>query len=153
MSFLAFTCFDRYLGAFAPPERAEPTVLSFHKDTRVGDIILVCTDGIYSSDQNRSGDPGDGSLWSEVPIPMTRVLNALRGVFNSGIPLDVCVLQSALDTVLADLRENRLLDDDATVGVLVTGTAVAYQHSLVYQTPSYQPSDARIEEKSHGVSD
>ena len=154
----------RYLGAFAPQERAEPTILSFHKDARVGDIILVCTDGIYSADQSRCGDPGDGSLWAEVPIPLTRVLNALRGVFNSGMPLDGRVLQSALDAVLADLRGKHLIDDDATAGVLVTGAAVSYQHSLAHEhslvrhKPSCRPSDAEIsdaenEEIPHGVSD
>lgn len=50
-------------------------------------------------------------------------------MFAAPIPIDADVLQNTLDSVLANLREKRLLDD-ATVGVLVTGTAVACQHRL-----------------------
>lgn len=117
----------RYVGAFAEPWQAEPTVVNLRKDRRVGDLLLICTDGIFSSDQVRCGDPGDGSAWAEVPEPLIALHRTLRSCFATGNLVTEEAIQTAMDAMLSNLRDRQVLDDDATLGLIVTGEALAYQ--------------------------
>ena len=117
----------RFVSASGSPEQADPTVLSIRKDKRFGELLLVCTDGIYSPDQVRHGNPGDGSVWGEVSPPLIALHTALRAGFNAPGDLSQDGLQQTMDGCLTGLRESRTLDDDATLGLLVTSTALAYR--------------------------
>lgn len=119
----------RYLGAAVEPHQIEPTTFGLRKDTRFGDILLLCSDGIFSQDQVRYGEPGDGSTWGELSLPLLAVLGSLRTCFAEAADLTAQRLEATLTTCLADLRTRELLDDDATLGLLVTGQACAYRRA------------------------
>jgi serine/threonine protein phosphatase PrpC len=117
----------RYLSPTGGPEQAEPTVLLLRKDRRFGDILLLCTDGLFSPDQVRYGSPGDGSVWGEVDEPLIAFHTALRACFAAEGHLTRGRLQQAMDDYLAGLRARRALDDDTTLGLIVTARALAYR--------------------------
>lgn len=117
----------RYLSASGDPDQAEPTALLLRKDRRCGDLLLLCTDGVFSSDQVRHGNPGDGSVWGEVPAPLLAVHAALRAAWDAPGDLTAGGLGRAMEGCLSDLRAQGALEDDATLGLLVTGRARAYR--------------------------
>lgn len=107
----------------------EPTTLWIRKDTQVGDIVILCTDGIFSTDQVPTGDPGDGTRWQEIPYTLLRLHETLREAFGDPTPLTSERLQMALQSLLDRLRAENELDDDATLGILVTEPAIHYHAS------------------------
>lgn len=119
----------RHFDATGDPSAVEPTTLWVRKDNTVGDILVLCTDGIFSSDQVLCGNPGDGTRWQEVPHTLIRLHETLRAAFCSPEPLTQERLQAALQKMLDDLRTQGELDDDATIGLLVTEAAIHYHES------------------------
>lgn len=115
-----------YFDASGETEPVEPRTLWVRKETKVGDILLFCTDGIYSSDQTRFGRPGDGSVWQEVPGTIVLIHQALRAMFADPAPLTSARLQAGLQAALDGMRQRGELEDDATLGLLVTAEAVRY---------------------------
>jgi PPM family protein phosphatase len=117
----------------ASGETVEPTTLWIRKDAQVGDIVVLCTDGIFSTDQVPVGDPGDGTRWQEIPYTLLRLHETLRETFGDPAPLTSKRLHDALQTLLDRLRAEKELDDDATLGILVTEQA-AHFHARQGQT-------------------
>jgi hypothetical protein len=97
------------------------------KDPEYGDIVMICTDGIYSSDQVNIGRTKDGSTWFKIEQPLLRFVAALDSFFAGSSVLTDDTLRRALDGYLAQLHADDLLDDDASLGVIVTAPALRYQ--------------------------
>lgn len=117
------------LHKFVSPWRAEPlepTLMTLSLDDTVGDIVVLCTDGIYSADQVTHGRDDAGRSWFAAEETMARLFRTLSDFFDAGDYSDVA-LQAALDRYLHALAAADLLDDDATLVVLVTPTALRYQ--------------------------
>jgi len=111
------------------PEAAMPSVVTISKDDiRFGDIVLCCTDGIYSYDQTAIGRDDKQNIWISGEEAMARFYRALAGFFEEE-PSEQA-LQKVLDIYLADLAAAGLVHDDCTVGVLITQKALAYQAQL-----------------------
>jgi PPM family protein phosphatase len=54
----------KFLSPTVSTEQSTPTVLTLTKDLAfVGDIVLVCSDGISSYDQTRIGADAEGNIW------------------------------------------------------------------------------------------
>lgn len=102
-----------------------PTVITVNKDRRHGDIIVLCTDGIYSADQVVQGFDEKGDLWTSPGAAMVTLCDRFRSCFSP--PCDRSSLSAALESYLQDLKTRALLEDDATIGVIVTGEALDYQ--------------------------
>lgn len=104
-----------------------PTVVSVRKDSTMGDILLLCTDGIYSADQVTHGTDGAGGQWVSAEAPMVACFRALRDLFAAWDGQAELPLDDALQACLDGLRTRGMLEDDATVGVIVTADALRYQ--------------------------
>lgn len=119
-----------------------PTVVTVSKDPEFGDILLLCTDGICSADQVIHGIDADGSAWIGAEPAMVAFFHALRGLFARWDGEAELPLLDTLHAYLDDLRNREMLEDDATVGVIVTAAALRYHR---------QASAARAAARSDGT--
>lgn len=119
----------RLISASDDVQESVPTFLRISKDTLYGDIVLVCTDGIASMDQSQVGKYRDGSVWVKTEVTMLRFYAALAEYFDESPDFTDASLREAMIGYLDGLRTDNLLDDDASLGLIVTPTVVAYQTS------------------------
>ena len=115
----------RYLSPDSTDPMVTPTTLNFSKDDYFGDLLVVKTDGIFSADQVTQG-LANGALWQEVECRIIALHRALRRFFAEAAQPTQAGLEQALTAYLDDLKARDLLDDDATLGVLITNSALAY---------------------------
>jgi hypothetical protein len=120
----------RYLSPAGSPEMAEPSVIRIGKDRAYGDLLLIATDGLYSYDQVRRGRDPEGEVWISGGKPLVALHAALRRLFLQPGELTPSTVQEALDACLADMKERHLLDDDTTLGLIVTPQVIAYRRTL-----------------------
>lgn len=122
--------------SLASEDDARPTLLRLQKDPQYGDIVMICTDGIYSGDQLNIGRTRDGTTWIKVESPLLRFFTALDDFFAGTDTPDDTGLGLALTAYLADLRAEGLLTDDASLGVLVTAPVLRHQAQQPRRRPS-----------------
>jgi serine/threonine protein phosphatase PrpC len=134
-SFLNETGKDTLYGILSPSGlTADIRFLQLWKDTTYGDLLVLCSDGISSSDHLRVGRDANDKLWLEVNPHLDALLNQfLKPYFAQLGQSDdtAAVLDQALHTFLAAPT----FDDDATVGILVSSHAKNY-----YQTHHPDPA-------------
>ena len=119
----------RLLSAKAEAKQIVPTVLTIGKDQEwYGDIILCCSDGICSYDQTPIGYDNEREIWIHSEPAMPLFFAALNTFFHG--PFSADGLTACLESYLHDLDARKLMDDDCTAAVLVTGKALEYQCSL-----------------------
>lgn len=107
-----------------------PTVLALGKDLEgFGDILLLCTDGIYSYDQTPMGRDSNEQIWISGEATLALFFESLKSFF-AGHEYTEPALHAALDDYLGQLSVKNLVADDCTVGVLITERALRYQESL-----------------------
>ena len=106
-----------------------PTVIQIDKDdVFFGDIVLICTDGIYSFDQVPIGKLKDGSVWISGEKTMSLFYESLNQYFENNYDnLTDESLQIATQAYLEQLKNGQVIDDDATIGILITSKALIYQ--------------------------
>ena len=118
----------RLVSADEAPERIHPSITEITRDDEFfGDIVIACTDGILSNDQIPYGRLADGSLWAKCETPYLKLFRCLSEFFAREQTPRSSSLESALQAFLNKLRGDNVLDDDASVGVLVTARALAVQ--------------------------
>jgi hypothetical protein len=84
---------------------------------------MICSDGIYSEDQRKYGSNAKG-LWVKYETSMQKFFEHLKLFFESQEYSNE-TLNNALEKYLGEIKPD--LDDDATLGVLVTEKAITYQ--------------------------
>jgi serine/threonine protein phosphatase PrpC len=127
----------RLLSLADDTDEAVPSVFRMEKDeSYFGDIILICTDGIYSSDQVPVGKAGDGSLWISAEKIMPLFYDHLNAYFAGPGEWTDQTLEKAMQEYLNTLKEQKLLEDDATLGVLITAKTLAYQQKFRKHHPA-----------------
>jgi len=106
-----------------------PTVLQIEKDNLYyGDIVMICTDGIYSFDQVPIGKVvKDGSVWISGEKTMSFFYQHLNEYFVKTQNPTNDSLQKAMQTYLDFLKQENILEDDASLGIIVTAKAIEYQ--------------------------
>lgn len=117
----------KYLSPASSPEMATPTVLQISKDQQCGDIILIASDGVYSHDQIQRGTDPEGEVWLSAEKTAVRVIQSLRALFNKPEPIQEADAEKALTDALTEMKEAQWLEDDATLGLLITPAALSYQ--------------------------
>jgi serine/threonine protein phosphatase PrpC len=106
-----------------------PTILTLTKDDELlGDIILICTDGVYSFDQVPMGRDSDRKVWISAEPSTTLFFEALDCFFTG--PTSQDRLNRCVETYLTNLKAANLVCDDCTVGVLITEKALEFQDHL-----------------------
>jgi serine/threonine protein phosphatase PrpC len=113
-----------------PEHEMTPTVLSLRKSgDRFGDIVMICSDGLYSYDQVPIGKDDQDHIWISGEQSVTLFFQHLNRFFTGEEYTDQA-LQAALEGYLAEIKARGLVTDDCTLGVMVTGAALRFQRSL-----------------------
>lgn len=111
-----------------------PQQISLSGDKEFGDLIIICSDGISSMDQAAVYEDGGGIYWRQIDGKLSGLLECLNSFFKES-KYSSRLLEQYLENYLMKLKEENLLDDDATVGVIVTGIAQQYQYKINHGTP------------------
>ena len=101
-----------------------PTIIEISKDQEFGDIIMICTDGIFSADQVRFGK-NDKGVWVKYEPAILEFYKYLTGFFAESDVFSKEKLDEMLDGYLNELKPT--FDDDATIGILISNVALEYQ--------------------------
>jgi hypothetical protein len=107
-----------------------PTILTLGKDNQlVGDIVMVCSDGIYSYDQTPIGKDDQGNVWISGERTICRFFDFLADFFANESQTEGD-LETTLQAYLADLQVKNLVSDDCTLAVLISNQTMRFQRSL-----------------------
>jgi serine/threonine protein phosphatase PrpC len=104
-----------------------PTILELRKDKSIGDIFMICTDGIYSADQLKAGKNEKG-VWVKYELAILKFFECLKHFFKNNYLYDKESLEQIINLYLEELKST--FDDDATIGVLLTKDALNYQNKI-----------------------
>lgn len=104
-----------------------PTSIEIEKDKSVGEIIMICTDGIYSADQVKAGK-NDKGVWVRFEPSMLKFFDYLKEFFKVNQYYSKELIEQMLNKYLEELKPT--LDDDATIGILITKEALNYQNDI-----------------------
>jgi serine/threonine protein phosphatase PrpC len=105
----------------APP----PARVTRGKDRTFGEILFVCSDGVASSEQLKTGSDSSGRLWLEVNPHVVRLIRDYLPAFLSAVAGGTAA-QPALDQMLGTFLAEGVFDDDATIGAIVAPRAIEY---------------------------
>ena len=108
-----------------------PAEIEINKDSLQGDILMICTDGIYSEDQRNFGTNNQG-IWVKYENAMQKFFVHLKQFFEQNSEHTKEDLETALNLYLEDVKPD--LDDDATIGVLITEKTIDYQKNKRQQS-------------------
>jgi hypothetical protein len=105
---------------------SRPSTVRIGKDLETfGDIVVVVTDGISSYDQTPMGRDADGKTWVSGEQSLAMLYSHLSTFFAGSITsVD---LRETLVRYLHELMSADLVQDDCSVGVLITERALSYQ--------------------------
>lgn len=109
----------------APPT---PTVLQLSKNKNLpGEIIILTTDGIYSTDAVAVGKDDKEVIWIKAEENMTR-LHDMLDLFLKNDPQHAGNdgLQRSLQDYLNNLSRDGLMHDDTTAGIIISSTTIEY---------------------------
>ncbi|HRQ30338.1 MAG TPA: protein phosphatase 2C domain-containing protein [Saprospiraceae bacterium] len=105
-----------------------PTVFQIMKNKDLpGEIFVVATDGVNSSDQLLPGKDDDGAIW----IPSSKTTEYLyhylkNFLLNKEIEHNQLMLEKSINEYLAELKDKKIMYDDTTLGVIITGNCLKY---------------------------
>ena len=110
-----------------------PTIIKINKEKNYGDIIFICTDGIFSQDQVRVGKNTTGA-WMKVENCLIEFYNSLNSYFvkeplNGFNDEDPNNGPIKLENYLQQFLKDGEWDDDATLGLIISKEAIEYQNN------------------------
>ena len=107
-----------------------PSIIELHKNNEVGDIFMICTDGIFSSDKYKAGK-NDKGIWVKYEHSMFKFFEYLNHFFKSCELYSKEALTDILNQYLAEIKNQ--LDDDATIGIIITKETLNFQNRINWQ--------------------
>ncbi len=96
------------------PERCVPTVLTIEKEN--DSLLIIGTDGIYSSDQLERGVDPQGNLWTGGEEVLTYLHTRLKSALCSNA--SYTAWEQLPTAFLEEIQERQKLHDDASLGLL-----------------------------------
>jgi hypothetical protein len=92
-------------------------------------LFVLCSDGISTLEERPSATAPDDTVWREVPLGLSRILESLTELWADllVLPAELAgkVLQEGVEEVLSGLLVEPGLDDDASLGVVLVRPAGA----------------------------
>lgn len=98
-------------------------VLTITKDIYYGDIFVLTTDGICSSDHNIIGRDDDNKLWLEINPHIEKLINKYFVNYFESI---IDERNDNLNEILDKYLEEQSFEDDATVGIIISRKTIEY---------------------------
>lgn len=104
-----------------------PTVLQISKQAEApGDIFILTTDGVYSSDHAIAAKDVEGDIWIPSTTQLGLLYDALKTYVEGNDDINDESLKRMLDTYLAHIKEAKIMDDDTTLGIFISAGAKAH---------------------------
>lgn len=102
----------------------QPTVLQLSKlNETPGDMFIITTDGVYSSDHAIAARDDDGEIW----IPSTTQFGLLHDYLKAYVEgtddINDETLKQMLVKYLIHIKEAKIMDDDTTLGMFISAEA------------------------------
>lgn len=107
-----------------------PSIIELEKDTEYGEIIMICTDGIYSGDQIKAGK-NDKGIWVKYEPLMLKFFEYISHFFKNNRLYNKESIEQTLNQYLDEIKP--MLDDDATIGILISQKTLNYQNDINWQ--------------------
>ncbi len=114
----------RFFAMNMSDEKIHPTVFEIEKDKRVGDIIIISSDGLFSNDNTQVAKAPDGSLWIGGYGKVIMLFNHLKELAYTK-KISEAKVQKALENFKKEIKE--CIEDDTTVGVIYSFEAIEFQ--------------------------
>lgn len=115
-----------YLG----PNREDSSdlkILNINKDKRFGDILVLTTDGICSSDQNKVGrEDSTNKLWAEINPHIEKLINEYFVDYFKKVIDGENEGEEILEKTIEKFLDEETFEDDATVGIIMSKKAIEY---------------------------
>lgn len=107
----------------------KPTVLQISKlDSNPGDLFIITTDGVYSSDHALAAKDEEGNIWIPSTDQFGILHDYLKAYVEGGDDINDETLKQTLERYLSHIKEakingNPIMDDDTTLGVFISAEA------------------------------
>lgn len=107
--------------------RIAPTVLQITKEKETpGEMFIMTTDGVDSADHAIPVIDSKSNIYRPFSKKMFDLLGSLEDYVLGRHPINDDTLQMALEGYLTQIKEDKTMDDDTTVGVFISGFAKEY---------------------------
>ena len=105
----------------------KPTVLQLSKlNEAPGDIFILTTDGVYSSDHAIAAKDDEGEIWIPSTPQFGLLHDALKSYVEGEEDINDETLKQLLVRYLAHIKEDKIMDDDTTLGIFISAEAKAH---------------------------
>ena len=102
----------------------KPTVLQVSKLREApGDIFILTTDGVYSSDHAIAAKDDEGEIWIPSTAQFGVLMDGLKGFVEGKEDINNDTLKQMLVNYLAQIKETKIMDDDTTLGIFISPEA------------------------------
>lgn len=122
----------KYFGFHNDTKKVAPNIIEISKDKYgAGDILVICTDGIYSNDQNKFSNDQDGNKWVNIEWSLQLLLKEIKHFlkFNKKHQEGLNVI---LNHYLQSLKDNpNEMTDDCSLGIIITEQALQFQTKIL----------------------
>lgn len=134
-----------------------PSIIKLSKnEDAFGDIIIITSDGVYTSDEAKIGKDDNGVIWEMGEDTMIELYKTLDLFFsNNPIEVNNADLEFELNKYLTLLRERDIMDDDTTLGIIISPKTIEFQQNKWIDTQNQKgqlsktkKTDSLIEDKT-----
>ncbi|VTP92178.1 protein phosphatase 2C domain-containing protein [Sphingobacterium daejeonense] len=132
----------RLVSANSSFQEAEPSIINLRKDNFFGDILMICTDGIFSNDQLNMGSNSAGK-WIKLEETMNMFFQKLKIYFEEVTEPNRENLNEFVTNYLEAIKP--IIDDDASIGILITPQVLQYQNNKRVENNNNLSNDVVIE--------
>lgn len=104
-----------------------PSVIRIRKDKlHFGDIILLCSDGVYSYDEVQMGKDPKGKIWISGEETMEKFYKHLNCYFSNEEYTNEA-LDAIINEYLEDLKNSDLIHDDTSLALMISSKVQSFQ--------------------------
>jgi hypothetical protein len=101
-----------------------PTVLQISKlKESPGDVFIITTDGVNSSDHAIAGKDDEGDIWIPSTAQYGLLQDYLKAYVEGNDNINDETLKAMLVRYLTHIKEAKIMDDDTTLGVFISAEA------------------------------
>jgi serine/threonine protein phosphatase PrpC len=120
----------KFIALEASGNQIKPSVIKIQKDNDYfGDLIIASTDGLHSNDQIPVAKDREGNIWISGEKKMELLFELLKKTTQT-THLAIDDLEKGLDDFLEDIESRKIIDDDTTIGLIISEKALSYQKSI-----------------------
>lgn len=123
----------RHVSHKSNPEELMPSNIEITLNGMNGDIIIICSDGITSLEDDFIVSDDQNRLWRNQSELLSKFIKRLHEFLKNNCSLITNQkIEKFIDDELTSYKENKLLEDDASIGVILTEEVITYYKSVYY---------------------